>query len=208
MSFLCWRCEIGHCIPSMHVGVANGTPEQQVCPFWQTFAPQSSSGGTGGQLVIFQPHVPPLSTQVGPAVDPSQQIWEGAPGIGPGQAPFAEQSSFGGTGAGGGVVGPGAGVGAGHERISQWHAVAFVLMQRPVLPPVEPSEQRRAARPSAGPQSAAAQTLSSDESVSVGLSVRSLPPDVPEHAATPAARGARASSAKQKVRAFIGVASV
>ncbi|CAN5913173.1 hypothetical protein BH11MYX4_BH11MYX4_66620 [soil metagenome] len=30
MSFLCWRCEIGHIIPSMQVGVGNGMPEQQV----------------------------------------------------------------------------------------------------------------------------------------------------------------------------------
>ena len=128
--------------------------------------------------------------------------------MGPEQAPFAEQSSFpGGTGEGPGVVGAGGGVGAGQEVISQWQALPFVLMQRPVWPPVEPSEQRTAGMPSAGPQSLAPQIFSSEESVSVGLSVRSLP-DVPEHAATPPARGARASRAKHRVRAFIGVASV
>jgi len=188
-------------------------PEQQVCPFWQTFFPHSSSGGTGGHVVIFQPHVPPLSTQVGPAVEPSQQSCEGTPGAGPEHAPFAEQSSLGGgTGAGVVVVGTGVGFGSGQERISQWQEVPFVLMQRPVLPPVEPSEQRMAGMPSAGPQSAAAQILSSEESVSVGLSVSSPPAEVLEHAARVVARvvarGASASRAKQSVRAFIGGASV
>ena len=162
----------------------------------QTFAPHASSGGTGGHFVICQPHVPPASTQVGPAVEPSQQSWLGDAGPGLGHAPAAVQSSFGGVvGAG---VGVGAGEGAGQERISQWHFVFFVLMQRPVLPPVDPSEQATAGMPSAGPQSALPQILSSEESVSVALSVRSLPSGVLEQAATVAARGARAIKARQR----------
>jgi len=186
-------------------------PEQQVWPFLQMSLPHSSSGGTGGHFVIVQPHLPPASTQVGPAVDPSQHSCEGEAGAGLGHAPFAVQSSFGGGGGGWTgtvVVGPGVGFGSGHDRISQRHVVPFVLMHRPVLPPIDPSEQSTAGIPIAGPHALAPQSFSSAESVSVGLSVRSLPSGVLEHAATPAARGASAIRAKQKVRAFIGVSSV
>jgi hypothetical protein len=154
-------------MPSMHVGCGNGTPEQQVCPFLQTFAPHSSSGGTGGHDVIVQPHLPPWSTHVGPAVEPSQQSLLGASGPLFGQAPSAVQSSFGGgPGGTGGVVVVGAGavvVGAG----------------------------------------AGAGLFSSDVSLSVGSSVRSLPCGVLEHARVP-----RAIKAKLKVRAFIVESSV
>src|SRR4051794_31533161 len=80
MSFLCFRCEIGHAVPSMHVGLGNGMPSQHVCPFLQyavvpdDVLPHASSAGGGGHLRISHPHLPVvLAVQTGPPMLPSQQ---------------------------------------------------------------------------------------------------------------------------------------
>src|SRR5205809_793943 len=118
------------------------------------------------------------------------------PSAGP-HAPGAEQSSFGGTG--------GTGVGAGgHWRISQWHVVPFVRMQRPVLPPSEPSGQMRVGISSAGPHWLVLQTERSADVVSVASSLDPSSGAV-EHAGI---TRKRTRLARVEVRAFMGGPSV
>jgi hypothetical protein len=183
--------------------------------------PQSHvGGGGGGHGLIVQPHF--SGGGYGPGAGGTEGSFaggvDGSPGFAPPAVPPPEPPpAHGGPGSG---IGPHTGVltlpsqhftavigsgpqshagGGGHFLISQWQTgSAFDLMQRPVLPPSEPSGQISVGIPSSGPQSPLPQsTTRSDADWSV-------PSDAPSLVRLEQAKMVAPNAAKkQNVRIFI-----